>query len=180
MKGRVRWAIASALVAGAAVAGTAAIGTGGNGGIVEELTGYEEDPLVISTPGSGDFKAHVRAEKEEISYKLSYRDLEGKITQAHIHVGGRAQSGGIVLFLCTNVGGGPMAPNAPQACPPAPATISGTLTPDDVVPQVMQGIGPGEFGEIVDALRVGKTYVNLHSDIYPAGEIRAQLEPGED
>jgi hypothetical protein len=180
MRGRVRWAVASALVVGAAVAGTAAIGTGGNGGIREELTGYEEDPLVISTPGSGEFKAHVRAEKQQISYKLSYRDLEAPITQAHIHFGGRAQSGGIVLFLCTNVGGGPPAPNAPQACPPAPATITGTLRPADVVPQAMQGIDPGQFDEIVAALRVGKTYVNVHSVKYPGGEIRAQLERHDD
>ena len=177
MKGRVRWTVAGALVAGAAVAGTVAFAHGG-GAIREALTGYQEDPLVLSTSGSGEFRAHVRAEKQQISYKLSYKDLEGAVTQAHIHLGGRSQSGGIIVFLCTNVGGGPATP--PQACPPAPATITGTLRPGDVIGPAGQGIGPGEFGELVDAIRAGVTYANVHSDKYPGGEIRAQLEQDED
>jgi hypothetical protein len=41
---------------------------------------------------------------------------------------------------------------------------------------VGQDIGPGEFDEFMDALEAGVTYVNVHSDKYPGGEIRAQID----
>jgi hypothetical protein len=175
MKGRVKLAVAGALAASAAVAGTVAIGTGSS--IQESLTGYQEDPLVLSTSGSGDFQAQLLAKDQKITYQLSYSDLEGDVTQAHIHLGGRAQSGGIVAFLCTNLPGGP--PGA-QPCPSAPATITGTITPADVIGPAAQGIAAGEFGELAAAISGGVTYVNVHSTKYPGGEIRAQLHQRKD
>jgi hypothetical protein len=175
MKGRVKVAVAGALAASAAVAGTVAFGTGIS--LQEHLTGYQEDPLALSTSGSGDFQAQLLAEEQKITYQLSYSDLEAPVTQAHIHLGQRAQSGGIIVFLCTNLPGGP--PGA-QPCPPAPATITGTITPADVVGPAAQGIDPGQFDELVAAIRSGTTYVNIHSTKYPGGEIRAQLHPRKD
>jgi hypothetical protein len=32
----------------------------------------------------------------------------------------------------------------------------------------------------VDAIRAGATYANVHSTLYPGGEIRAQLEGDDD
>jgi CHRD domain len=56
-----------------------------------------------------------------------------------------------------------------------PATISGTATADDVVGPTGQGIAPGEFDEVLDAIRAGVTYANVHSSTFGGGEIRAQL-----
>ena len=42
-----------------------------------------------------------------------------------------------------------------------------------------QGIAPGEFDELVDAIRAGVSYANVHSTTYPMGEIRAQLRVRE-
>jgi CHRD domain len=176
MRGRIKVAVAGALVAGAAAAGTVAFADGGHG-IRETLSGYEEDPLALSTTGSGEFSASIRSKGDSIRYRLSYADLEGAITQAHIHFGGRAQSGGISVWLCGN---NPPVTNTPpgtQACPAAPATISGTIMSGDVVGPAAQGIDPGEFDELVDAIRAGVTYVNVHSAKYPGGEVRAQLDP---
>ena len=39
-----------------------------------------------------------------------------------------------------------------------------------------QGIAPGEFAELLAAIRADTTYVNVHSSLYPGGEIRSQLE----
>lgn len=176
MKGRVKVAVAGALVAATALAGTAAL-AGGGGSISETLSGYEEDPLTLSTTGTGEFQASIRAKDQKIRYELSYSALEGTVTQAHIHFGGRAQSGGIVAFLCSNLGNGPV---GTQACPAGPATIRGTIEPADVLGPAAQGIAPGEFGEFVDAIRGGVTYANVHSTLYPGGEIRAQLEEHHD
>jgi hypothetical protein len=53
--------------------------------------------------------------------------------------------------------------------------VTGTLRPQDVVGPAGQGIDPGEFGELVQAMRSGVTYANVHSSKYQGGEIRAQL-----
>jgi hypothetical protein len=176
MKGRIGLAIAVAVVAAGAVVGTVAVAGGGKE-IREHLTGYEEQPLALSTPGEGTFKARVDDRGQRISFRLSYEDLEAPVTQAHIHFGSESQVGGVSVFLCTNMGNGPA---GTQACPPQPATISGTIVPEHVVGPADQGIAAGEFAELVDAIRAGATYVNVHSEKYPVGEIRAQIDDHDD
>jgi CHRD domain len=41
---------------------------------------------------------------------------------------------------------------------------------------VGQGIAAGEFDELVDAIRAGFTYANVHTTAFPPGEIRAQIK----
>jgi CHRD domain len=156
-----------------------AVATGGRD-IRERLTGYEEDPLVISTPASGEFKAAVSRFSERIEYRLSYRGFETDVTQAHIHFGGRHQSGGISVWLCGNPSATVMPPAGTPACPLREGTVEGVLEPEDVVGPAGQGIAPGEFDELVDAIRAGVTYANVHSGARPGGEIRAQLADDDD
>ena len=136
------------------------------------LSGYQEDPLALSTTGTGKFRIVIDEGAQTIDYTLTYASLEAPVTQAHIHLGGRAQSGGISAFLCSNLGNGPA---GTQACPPAPATVEGTIRATDVIGPTGQGIAPGEFSELLDAIRARTTYVNVHSTKYPGGEIRSQL-----
>ncbi|GLI01661.1 CHRD domain-containing protein [Phytohabitans aurantiacus] len=164
--------VAAAAALAAATGSTAAHGGESAAVITERLSGYEEDPQTISTTGQGRFRAQIDERAQEISYRLTYNDLVGTVTQAHIHFGGRAQSGGISVFLCTNLGNGPV---GTQACPAAPATVTGVLRPADVIGPPAQGIAAGEFTELVAAIRAGTTYVNVHSSQWPTGEIRAQL-----
>ena len=126
-----------------------------------------------STTGNGQFQIHIDEAAQEISYELSYASLEGSVLQAHIHVGGQAQSGGISVFLCTNLGNGPV---GTQLCPAAPATVSGTIRPVDVIGPADQGVTAGQFGQLLGASRAGKTYANVHSSLYQGGEIRAQID----
>ena len=66
------------------------------------LTGFEETPATLSSPGTGRFKARIHDHETMITFELHYEGLEG-VTQAHIHLGRPAITGGIVLFLCTNL-----------------------------------------------------------------------------
>jgi hypothetical protein len=149
----------------------------------EILIGYEEVPAV-STPARGEFRARINNNQTRIRYELSYSDLEGDVQQAHIHLGQKGVNGGISVFLCSNLGNGP---EGTQACPPAPATITGTIRPEDVSPNIpatagarTQGIEPGEFGELLAAMRAGVTYVTVHTTRWPGGEVRSQIDGMED
>ncbi|HYY69428.1 MAG TPA: CHRD domain-containing protein [Terriglobales bacterium] len=145
------------------------------------LSGYQETPLTINTAGSGEFKASISPDGTAINYELTYRDLSSPVTQAHIHFGRPATSGMIVMFLCTNLAP-PAGVPAPQACPLTnPATITGTLTKDDVIPRPAQGIDPGAAGlaEMLQAIRAGAAYVNVHTTNFPGGEIRSRLRTHE-
>ena len=154
---------------------TTAVAPVSAGEIKTRLSGYEETPLTLNTTGSGEFKAKINHDKTAIDYELTYQDLGSNVTQAHIHFGRPAISGMIVLFLCTNLtppGGVP----TPQTCPNA-GTITGTLTAADVIPRAAQGIDSGAagFAEMLDAIRAGAAYVNVHTEVFPSGEIRGRL-----
>jgi hypothetical protein len=166
-------------VAVLAVLGVVAVAVATNGArkVDERLTGYQEQPLALSTTGNGHFQAWIHRFSQEIEYRLTYSDLEGTVTQAHIHFGAENQAAGIAVFLCSNLGNGPA---GTQPCPAAPATVTGTIRPQDVIGPMGQGIAPGEFDELMAALKAGFTYVNVHSTKYPGGEIRAQIDRRHD
>jgi hypothetical protein len=167
---RVQIAGVVAILAIAAAATTTAL-AGGEREVRTRLTGFQEVPA-ISTDASGKFSAKLRTSSEEIRYELSYADLTGAVQQAHIHIGQRSVNGGISVFLCSNLGNGPA---GTQACPPPPATITGTIRPADVIGPAGQGIDPMEFDELVRAIQAGVAYANVHSETFPNGEIRGQL-----
>ena len=168
---RVKLAVAVAVTAAMAIAGTAAVAGGGSKQLRASLDGYQEVP-VVSTTGHGAFRATVTQTDDGFAYRLSYAALEGDVQQAHIHLGQPAVNGGISVFLCSNLGNGPA---GTQACPPPPATVTGTIDAADVIGPTAQGIAPGELAELLRAMRAGVTYANVHSTKFPSGEIRGQI-----
>lgn len=142
------------------------------GGATTRLRAFEEVPAISST-GRGLFEAHV--DENELSYTLTYPRLQGQVTQAHIHIAQKDVNGGIMIWLCSNLPSPPTPAAGVQACPQAPGTISGTVDASDVVGPTAQGIDPGEFAEVLRAIRTGITYVNVHTNLFPGGEIRGQL-----
>jgi hypothetical protein len=145
-----------------------------------DLIGYQEVPA-LSTTARGHFRAWVDTRANTITYRLRYDELEGTVTQAHVHFGQKGVNGGISFFLCSNL---PNPPAGTQACPPPPAEITGVIGPDQVIgpgpvagPPAApgQGIEPGAFAEIAAAIREGVAYANVHSSKWPGGEVRGQL-----
>jgi len=177
----------------AAVAVLAATGTGlafdGDGGarqFREQLNGLQEAAAVVSTTGVGGFKASINKEETEISYMLSFENLEGDVRQAHIHIGLPQNSGGIVLWLCDSDANPSPSASTPACNSSNPADlrngmVTGTLTEADVQNQAANGIAgptattPGELAELIALIRAGKTYVNVHTAKFPPGEIRSQI-----
>jgi hypothetical protein len=141
------------------------------------LIGYSEVPSV-SSAARGDFEARISRDEQFIDYELSYRGLQGTVTQSHIHFGQRHTAGGIVVWLC-QTGTNPSPVPATPTCPPSTATgvtVSGTIRASDVVAApAAQQIAAGELAEVIAAIRAGAAYVNVHSNLSPAGEIRGQI-----
>jgi CHRD domain len=142
------------------------------------LVGVNEIPAV-STDARAWFRAEVDSTGTVITYELSYQDLEGAVSQAHLHVGQIFANGGISVWLCGNAnptGTPPINPPAgTQPCPASPAKITGTITTGTVVGPASQGIGTGELAELVSLIRRGLVYANVHTSMSPGGEIRGQL-----
>jgi hypothetical protein len=154
------------------------------------LRGYEEVIFnagigAVSTKATGRFRARLHKDKDQaaIEYELRYGGLEGTVTQAHIHFGQRMTQGGISVFLC-QTGGSPDPTGLAPTCPASPAdgtvTVTGTLTPANVIGPAPQGIDAGELDELIRAIRAGVAYVNVHSSRFPGGEIRGQLRGDDD
>ena len=132
------------------------------------MSSYQEVPSV-STNGTGRFEAKIKG--STIQYKLTYSGLSGTAAAAHIHFGQVGVNGGIAAFLC---GGG-----SKPACPSGTSgTVTGTIVASDVIGPTSQGIGVGEIGELIAAMRAGFTYANAHTANFPGGELRGQVKPG--
>ncbi len=137
-----------------------------------DLSGYQENPD-ISTVATGSFTATLDDDARTITYKLTYSGLEGSVTQAHVHFGKRAINGGISFFLC-----GTAASPGPAGTPTCPTdgTVSRTVTAADILGPTDQGIEAMNYEEVAAAMRNGSTYANVHSSLWPGGEIRAQIK----
>jgi len=139
------------------------------------LIGYEEVPA-LSTTGFGTFTMTIDPSDTFFDYQVQYSSFVGNVTQSHIHIGQKSVNGGIMVFFCTNLGNGPP---GTQTCPgPTSGSVSGRITAADVVASAAaQGIAAGEFAEVLAAIRAGTVYANVHSTVFPGGEIRGQLVP---
>lgn len=129
----------------------------------------------VSSGGAGLFRALLSEDEAAMNYILNYTQTEGEVTQAHIHFAQAGVNGGVVLFLCTN-----LSPPADVPEPPgcdAGGEVSGILSADNVFGGAAdQGIATGEWEKVIAAMRSGHAYVNIHTDVFPGGELRGQID----
>ncbi len=151
----------------------AAVPVQAQGGTVNvRLRGFEEVPA-LSNPGGGRFTATINEAGTEIEYQLTYFNMEGDVTQAHLHFGQKGVNGGIMIFLCSNLGNGPI---GTQTCPTDNGTVTGTITAANVGTGAgAQGVGANELFSVLRGMRGGVVYAHVHTTLFPGGEIRGQL-----
>jgi len=140
-----------------------------------QLRGFEEVP-VNTTSASGSLRLFINDREGTIDYELTFEGLAGTVTQAHIHVGQAGVNGGISLWLCqTAINAAPPAVAALTPTCPQSGTVTGTLTAANVVGPAAQLVAAGELDEVIQAIRSGVAYGNVHSTVLTGGEIRGQL-----
>jgi hypothetical protein len=140
------------------------------------LSGFNEiGPInnnsgAILTDGTGRLQLEVSP--NSVAYTLTYSNLTSNALQSHIHFGKKHDAGGIMVFLCSNLGNGPA---GTPACPVSGGTVTGTLTAASVVAIPTQNVTAGNFTALLAALHSDAAYVNVHTANFPGGEIRGQV-----
>jgi hypothetical protein len=126
----------------------------------------------IFSPGQGQLSLNVDRGNRIINFKLTYSGLSAPVTQSHIHFGQRHVAGGIMVFFCSNAS--PPPPGV-QPCPANGGTVTGTIAAANVLAIPTQNVLAGDFDALVAALNANTAYGNIHTQKFPAGEIRGQI-----
>lgn len=146
-------------IGGSGVAGA----NGGPGGRKQRnfrthLNGRNEVPAV-DTNAQGQVTFQLNRTKDELSYKLIVANIED-VVAAHIHCAPPDENGpvGVTLFSA------------------GPTSDSGVLAEGTVLgPDDGNGCGWETLDDVLEAMRSGDTYVNVHTVANPPGEIRGQI-----
>jgi hypothetical protein len=135
---------------------------------VARMSSFNEVPS-IATGARGLFRATLNDDGTVLSFELSWSGLSGAPAVAHVHLGQFFANGMVSFFLC---GGG-----GQPACPPERSgMIRGTVTAANVMAVPSQGLEAGNLRQILDAMRRGLTYANIHTPPqFAGGEARGQI-----
>ena len=132
------------------------------------LSGANEVPP-INSAGTGNFEMTIQP--GAITFSLDFSDLSSTLTVAHLHFAPSKVAGGVMIFLC---GGG-----GQPACPAATSgTITGTITAANVTGPGGQGIAAGDLDSALAAVGDDLSYANMHTTMFPGGEIRGNVQRG--
>jgi uncharacterized protein (DUF1800 family) len=103
--------------------------------------------------GTGSASLLLAADGASAVLRFSYSNLTTPVTGAHIHGPAPQGASGGILF------------DIDAATPAADGSLLWTFVP----------VGAVTVPQIVDAIRNGLTYINIHTSQYPSGEIRGQF-----
>jgi hypothetical protein len=114
------------------------------------LTGAAEVPGPGDADASGAALIALNQGLGEVCFDLDWAGIDGTVTAAHIHVGPAGVAGPVVVPL-----------------------FSGAFAGTDSASACVLGVS----AELIKAIRQDPDnyYVNVHSDVFPAGAIRGQL-----
>lgn len=130
-----------------------------------ELEGRNEVPLTL-TAAQGTLTLTVNEVDTSVHFVLTYSGLQTTVLFAHIHVAQPNVNGAVTVFFC---GGG-----GRPACPQN-GTVEGDFGASNVLPIVTQQLEAANLEKLLEAIRAGETYANVHSTTSPGGEIRGQI-----
>ena len=126
-----------------------------------KLTGNDQVPSV-TTKAKGDAKFKLSSDGKTLSYTLHVKNIENP-TAAHIHRGMKGKSGPPMVNLFTG--------------PKKEGKFSGDLSAGTITAKDLSGDLMGKsLDDLVKLIKSGDTYVNVHTDANPDGEIRGQIK----
>jgi hypothetical protein len=130
-----------------------------------QLSGKNQSP-VVDTPAHGAATFRLSTDGNTLSYRVSVMDIEN-VSMAHIHLGPAGEEGPVVAWLY---------PSKPPAVVKK-GKFTGVLARGSITAADLAGPLQGKtIGDLVEQIKAGKAYVNVHTEKNPAGEIRGQIE----
>lgn len=128
------------------------------------LNGENEVPSV-ETDAQGQATFKVSMDGNSINYKLIVANIEN-VRMTHIHIAPAGENGPVAVWLY------------PASPPPQliegrfdGVLAEGTITGDDLVGP----LADGTLEDLLEEMKAGNTYVNVHTTQNPAGEVRGQI-----
>jgi hypothetical protein len=129
------------------------------------LKGENEVPAV-ETNAQGQTIFQVNRDRTEIKFKLIVANIENA-HMAHIHLGPAGVNGPVVVWLY------------PEGPPPQvnEGRFQGILAEGVITEENLVGeLAGSSIDDLIEEIRAGNTYVNVHTTQNPPGEIRGQIE----
>src|SRR5215510_9853729 len=133
------------------------------------LTGFSEVPPKLVN-AHGKFTGALSEDGTSISWTLTWTGLTGPAGAAHIHFGQTQVNGGVFVFFCGG-GGRPACPDGPDHS----GEVTSTWTAADILAVPAQNLSAGDFAGVLRILRAHEGYANIHTTLFPGGEIRGQV-----
>ena len=128
------------------------------------LSGDQEVPA-RDTRARGQAVFQLSADGESIDFRLMIANIENT-TQSHIHLAPAGVNGGIVVWL---------RPSAPPL-QLVPGRFDGVYAEGSITASSLVGTLAGRpLSALLDEMRAGNTYVNVHTSQFAGGEIRGQI-----
>jgi CHRD domain-containing protein len=129
---------------------------------IANLNTSEEVP---ARPTGANGTAQIVVEGNQITYAIEVDDITS-ITFSHIHTAAPGVNGPVRLFLYP--------PRAGDPAPLVTVTDKTILVEATVDSSLVTGIS---YDELLNAMRSGNAYVNVHTSQFPSGEMRGVIRP---
>jgi hypothetical protein len=124
----------------------------------------------VESAATGNTNFKLSPDGTALYYKLSVAGIEN-VTMSHIHLGARGVAGGVRVWL-----GDWRA--SPISVLEDETVAEGWITGADVVSAPADlTTDRARFDWLMEQMRAGNLYVNVHTTAYPPGEIRGQITP---
>lgn len=129
------------------------------------LSGDNEVPTV-ETDAQGQATFQRTRSGDALDYRLLVANIEN-VFMAHIHAGPADANGPVVAWLYPEDGGAPE---------PIEGRFSGVLAESRLTADDLVGpLAGGALDDLLELIRSGDAYVNVHTTQHPAGEVRGQI-----
>ncbi len=117
----------------------------------------EVSPAVIDSEGRGFARLTAR-NGSELRVSIRFRGVSGPLTMAHLHLGQAGTNGPVVVDLGAGI---------------SKNRVRARVKASDVVGPLAEAADP--FLALLNEIAAGNVYINLHTDAFPAGELRGQV-----
>ncbi len=146
LRARTALALAAGLVAAVPLSGVA---QAGSSPLSTDLTGAEEAPGPGDPDATGFAALRLNQGQRTVCFDINWADIDGTVSAGHIHEGDAGTAGPVVVTLFQGAFDGT---DEVSDCVTAERSLIKEIRKD-----------PSDY------------YVNVHSDVFPAGAVRGQL-----